>query len=88
MNWEFGVSRHKLLHLEWINKVLPYIIRNYVQTPGVEHDGKKEKKMYIICVYMYIYICVCVCVCIYICIYVTLLYSKNWHYIINQLYFN
>ena len=22
MNWEFGVSRYKLLHTEWINKVL------------------------------------------------------------------
>ena len=26
MDWEFGVSRCKLLHLEWMdNKVLPYV---------------------------------------------------------------
>ena len=24
MDWEFGVSRYKILHLEWINKVLLY----------------------------------------------------------------
>ena len=30
--------------------------------------------------------CVCVCVCVYD--WITLLYSKNWHNIVNQLYFN
>ena len=35
MGWEFGVSRCKLLHLEWINKVLLY-----TQSPGINYDGK------------------------------------------------
>ena len=30
MNWEFGVDRYKLLHLEWINnRVLLYSILYY-----------------------------------------------------------
>ena len=30
MNWEFGVSRGKLLHLEWIsNEILLYSTGNY-----------------------------------------------------------
>ena len=33
---DFGVSRCKLLHLEWINNnVLLYITGNYIQTPGI-----------------------------------------------------
>ena len=24
MDWEFGVSRYRLLHLEWINEVVLY----------------------------------------------------------------
>ena len=35
--WEFGVSRCKLLHIEWINKVLVYSTENYVQYPGINH---------------------------------------------------
>ena len=31
MDWEFGVSRYKLLHLEWIsNEVLLYSTGNYI----------------------------------------------------------
>ena len=33
-DWEFGVSRCKLLHLEWINN------RNYIQSPGINYDGQ------------------------------------------------
>ena len=36
-------------------------------------------------------ICVCIlCVCVFVCVYdwVTLLYNRNWHNIVNQLYFN
>ena len=41
MDWEFGVSRYKLLHLEGIrNEVLPYSTGNYIQPPGIDHDGK------------------------------------------------
>ena len=38
---EFGVSRCKLLHLEWItNEVLLYSTENYFQSLGIEHDGR------------------------------------------------
>ena len=40
-DWEFGVSKCKLLHLEWVNnKVLLYSTGNYSQSPGTDHDGK------------------------------------------------
>ena len=44
-----GVGRCKLLHLEWIsNGVLLYSTRNYVQSLGLEHDGRQcKKRMYI-----------------------------------------
>ena len=46
MYGKFGVSRCKLLHLEWINsKVLLYSTGNYIQSPGIDNDGK-EKRMY------------------------------------------
>ena len=44
-----GVSRHKLLYIEWINnKVLLYSMRNYIQYPMINHNGKqfKDKRMY------------------------------------------
>ena len=49
MNWEFSVSRCKLLHIEWMdNKVLLYSTGNYIQCPGINHNGKEYKKE---CVY-------------------------------------
>ena len=52
MDWEFGVGRYKLLHLEWINnKVLRCSAGNYSQSPGIDCDGKEYKKG-----------CVCMCV--------------------------
>ena len=40
-NWEFGVSRCKVLHLEWTsNKVLPYSTGNDIQAL----NGRKYKK--------------------------------------------
>ena len=45
MDWEFGVGRCKLLHLEWINnKVLLYSTGNNIQSPGINHSGKEYKK--------------------------------------------
>ena len=42
MDWEFGVSRCKLLHLEWINnKVLLYSTGNYIQYPIMEKNIKR-----------------------------------------------
>ena len=41
MDWEFGVGRYKLLHLEWINnKVLMYSTGNYIQYLVINHNGK------------------------------------------------
>ena len=40
MTWEFGVSRHILLHLEWIsNELLPCSTGHYTQMLMMEHDG-------------------------------------------------
>ena len=44
-DWEFGDSRYKLLHIEWINnKVLLYNTGNYIQHLGINHNGKEYKK--------------------------------------------
>ena len=57
MHWEFGISRSKLLHIEWINqKALLYNLRNHIQPPVINHNGKEYEQE---CV------CVCVCVCIH-----------------------
>ena len=51
MEWEFGVSRCKLLYTEWINnKVLLYSTENYIQYPMINHNGKEYLKKNI---YMY-----------------------------------
>ena len=45
MGREFGVSRCKLLHLEWMdNKVLLYSKGNCVESPGIDYDGKNILK--------------------------------------------
>ena len=46
MEWEFGVSRCKLLYIEWINnKVLLYSTGNYryIQYPVISHMQNKMK---------------------------------------------
>ena len=40
MDWEFGVSRCKLLHLEWINKRSYYIAEGTIITLVIDHDGR------------------------------------------------
>ena len=45
MDWEFGISRGKLLYIEWINsKVLLYSTGSYIQYPVINHNGKVFKK--------------------------------------------
>ena len=45
MEWEFGISRCKLLYREWINnKGLLYSTGNYIQYPMTNHNGKEYKK--------------------------------------------
>ena len=42
MDWELVVNRCKLLHLNWVyNNVLLYSTRNYIQSPGIDYDGKQ-----------------------------------------------
>ena len=41
VDWEFGVSRYKLLHAEWMDKVLLYSTGNYIQCPGINHNRKE-----------------------------------------------
>ena len=52
MNWKFGVCRCKLLHVKRIsNEVLFYSTGNYMQSLGIEHDGRQyEKKDVCVCV--------------------------------------
>ena len=38
MDREFGVSRCKLLHLEWISNEEG--TGNYIQSPVIDHDGR------------------------------------------------
>ena len=39
MDWEFGVSRCKLFHLEWIsNEVLLYSTGDYIQSVVTQYD--------------------------------------------------
>ena len=62
MEWEVGVSRCKLLYIEWINsKVLLYSTGNYIQYPMINHNGKEHRKE---CLSLSIYMCVYVYVCI------------------------
>ena len=45
MDWEFEVSRCKLLHLEWINnEVLLYSTGSSIQSLGTDHDGRYYNK--------------------------------------------
>ena len=57
-DWEFGVSRYKLLHLEWThNKALQYSTGNYISLLGwtmMENSLKKKNT--------HVYVCVCVCI--------------------------
>ena len=53
MHWEFGVSRHKLLYMEWINnKVLLYSTENKIQYPMINHNVKEYEKE---CIYIHMY---------------------------------
>ena len=51
LDWGFGISRCKLLYIEWINnKVLLYSTGNYIQYPVINHNGKNMKKNVYICI--------------------------------------
>ena len=56
MDWEFGVSRYELLHFKWIkNKVLLYSTGKYIQSFGIDHDGRYYGKNNVY-IHIYIYI--------------------------------
>ena len=40
MDWEFGMSRGKLLYAGCINKALLYCTGNYIQYPVINYNGK------------------------------------------------
>ena len=41
MNWEYGVGRGKLSHLEWISiEVILCSTGNYIQSLGINQDGR------------------------------------------------
>ena len=47
MDWEFVISRGKLLYIEWINnKILLYNTENYIQNSVINLNGKE---------YIYVY---------------------------------
>ena len=47
-DWEFGISRCKLLYIDWINnKVLLYSTGNYSQYSVINHNGKEYEKEYV-----------------------------------------
>ena len=48
MDWEFGVSRCKLLYIGWINnKGLLCSTGNYIQYPVINRNGKECEQEYI-----------------------------------------
>ena len=50
-DWEFGISRCKLVYIEWINsKVRLYSTENYIQYLVINHNEKDIKQN----VYIYI----------------------------------
>ena len=54
VDWEFGISRCKVLHIDWINnKVLLYSTGNYTQYLVINHNEKEYVKENM---YMHIYI--------------------------------
>ena len=43
VDWELGISRCKLLYIEWTkNKVLLYTREDYIQYPAINHKYEKE----------------------------------------------
>ena len=44
LEWEIGVSRGMLLHIEWVNQDLLHSTGNYIQYPMIEHSGEEYFK--------------------------------------------
>ena len=55
-DWVFGASRCRLLYIGWINnKVLLYSTGNYIQSLGMNPNGKEYGKSIYIYIYIYMY---------------------------------
>ena len=66
MDWEFAISRYKLVHREWVNEVLLYSTGSYIQYPVKTIMGKNRKKEIYVCIYIVnIHVLVNTCVHIY-----------------------
>ena len=50
MDWEFGISRCKLVYIGRINKVLLYSTEKCMQCTVINHNGKNKKKNMYICI--------------------------------------
>ena len=50
LDWEFGISRYKLLYIEWIKNKVLYSTGNYSQHPVKSYNRKDIKKR----IYIYI----------------------------------
>ena len=60
MEWKFEVSRCKLLHIGWINKVPLYGTQNHIQYSMINHNRKEFQKQ-TVCVCLHVCVCACVC---------------------------
>ena len=48
INWEYGINRYTPLYIKQVsNKDLLYSTGNYIQSPVINHNGKKYEKDYI-----------------------------------------
>ena len=45
MHWEFGISRCKILYIEWINKVLLCRTGNFIHHPVISHSKKVSQSI-------------------------------------------
>ena len=54
INWELGISRSKLLHIDWLNNRVPL---DHTEPHVINHNGKEYEKEGV-CVCIYIYICI------------------------------
>ena len=53
MDWEFGISRCKVLYIEWTNnKVLLHSSEDYIQYSAINHSGKDHENDYYIHIYI------------------------------------
>ena len=43
-DWEFGISRYKLVYIKWVGKVFLYSPGSYTQYPVINHNGKEYEK--------------------------------------------